>query len=288
MGEIMADKTSEMISNIQFQRIDQLPKDTIFLTCSSLKSYYIFRIGSEIFAVSPDTFELLYCKKTLLEPSLHPSVSPSDMFDCIDEYCRYYYVKDANSFSEYSIPSRYNSGYSISSDAFVYQCSSKKYYLIYLNRYTVSAMDIQTGYHYECETYVRALKKKGYQSTPFHSDMRECNSEAVRVYKIPKSNDSRIKVPWMNERAKAWMGNKYGESENGCPIPDDATEFECLSGQRYVIYYSVDELFATDLSTRKTYWLDDTHDVSFKEKYPEIAQDLKECSHKINSKYHFD
>lgn len=264
--------------SFSFQNANQLPKDAILVKSFNNSSYYVFRIGSEILAVNSETFELFFCKQYLIGELKSDELLSVSMSECIDEYCYYYYAKRSNSLNNYSIPLWFDEISKTSNQEIFHQTSSTRYYLIYLDRYYVHAIDLQTGYHYNCKDYVDiAENNPDYISTPFHCDMRECYEVGVKVYQIPDVTDSRKFKEWMNQQAEAWMGNKYGTTEDGWNIPDSAIEITCSSGRRYAIYDSVEIGLATDLKTRETHCFEDIYDQEWKKDHPEILQDMIEC-----------
>ena len=204
------------------------------------------------------------------------------MDECINTYCYYYYAKGAGSLDDFSIPSYFDEIHKTSSQDTFYQASSTRYYLIYLDRYDVHAMDLQTGYHFNCRDYLHTMNIPEMISTRFHDDMRECYEVGVKVYQIPDGSDSRSLKEWMNKQAEAWMGNKYGMTINNCLIPDSAIKYTCASGRKYAIYDSVEIGIATDLSTRESYSFEDMYDPKWRENNPGILQDLVECIPMVN------
>lgn len=270
-----------ILSSFTFDNLNQLPKDAIPVQCSR-SLFYVFRIGSEIFAVDSETYEVFFCKKYLRNTVQSLIQLSADMGECLDTYCYYYYAKGVNSLDEFSIPSYFDNIQKTSSENTFYQASSTRYYLIYLARYDVHAIDLQTGYHYNCRDYVDIQNYEDYESCPFHSDMRECYGVGVKVYQIPDRSDSRRMKEWMNAQAEVWMGNKFGTTKDDYPIPDSAIEYICLSGRRYAIYDSVEIGIATDLSSRESYYFEDMYDSEWKKNNGDIFLDLVECIPIVN------
>ncbi len=171
------------------------------VTCESGQKYLTFRVGTEICAAVPETMEVYLCK-TCGELEYLPTITfLDDMGDCMQMYCLYYYGEEAQEFPEYSIPQEYDGGM-VGSDPLVMTCSSENQYLVFLDRFTVRALDVRTGYRYECRKYLAFSDNPGDHPFPFHDDMRECYQKAVEIYHIPEDHDTAAYLEWRRFRIR--------------------------------------------------------------------------------------